>query len=604
MVPTTFVLCAALLAHDPLAEECEDRSNREPECIVLCQEKEEDDFARAKRLLYDQKPRAAIDAFRAVVAEDPANGVAWFYLGYCLHVVGWLDDALATHIRAAEVLTELLETQDFGEDTARIERHRASALYNAACACALLDKKEEAFGWLELAFEQGFENRMLLSRDPDLKSLHGDPRFASYLPAEAEASGLFQGNVRLLYTFVGESAGDQFGWKGRNAGDCNGDGVDDIVISAPYKKVRGANAGRVYAFSGATGELLFARDGAPGELFGVGLEAAGDVNADGAADVIVGATLGGEGAGRAYVLSGRDGETLLELSAREEGDYFGWKVAGVGDFDGDGHDDVAVGAPGSDEVGRDTGRAYVFSGADGSLLVAVDGENPGDELGSCVAGAVWGEERMLVIGAGDAGPRGGGRVYVFEYTDQDVFPLFHIEADETGVDLGRMFLSIVGDVNGDGVPDVYASDWENHARGKNTGRVYVHSGSDGERLLTLTGEHSGDGFGIGSAQAGDVDGDGLDDLIIGAWRSSQGAPSAGKCYLFSGDGTLLEEYVCTAAGAAFGFDAVGMGDLDGDGGQDFLVTSAWSDAKGKKTGRAFVIAGPLLDVVRTSRQED
>ena len=125
-----------------------------------------------------------------------------------------------------------------------------------------------------------------------------------------------------------------------------------------------------------------------------------------------------------------------------------------------------------------------------------------------------------------------------------------------------MFLSVIGDVDGDGVPDMYASDFTNAAKGPSTGRVYVHSGTDGRRLLTLTGETAGEGFGIGPATAGDVDGDGHDDLIVGAWQYAGAAVSGGRAYLYSGkDGALLKTYTCRMPGDTFGFDAVGMGDV-------------------------------------------
>jgi hypothetical protein len=99
-----------------------------------------------------------------------------------------------------------------------------------------------------------------------------------------------------------------------------------------------------------------------------------------------------------------------------------------------------------------------------------------------------------------------------------------------------------------------------------TGRIYVHSGADGIRVLTLTGEAGGDGFGIGPADAGDVDGDGYDDLIIGAWRYGGAAPAGGKVYLFSGrDASLLDTYTGKVPGETLGFDATGVGDVNGDG---------------------------------------
>src|SRR5207248_6323812 len=146
---------------------------------------------------------------------------------------------------------------------------------------------------------------------------------------------------------------------------------------------------------------------------------------------------------------------------------------------------------------------------------------------------------LLLVGAPNAGKSNAGRIYV--YDTLSTTPKFTIEADDTGAALGAMFLSVPGDVDGDGVPDVYASDWSNSAKGPSTGRIYVHSGRDGRRLLTLTGETPGEGFGIGPGIAGDVNGDGAADLIVGAWQYTGAAVSGGRTYLFSGrDGTLLK----------------------------------------------------------------
>jgi hypothetical protein len=121
--------------------------------------------------------------------------------------------------------------------------------------------------------------------------------------------------------------------------------------------------------------------------------------------------------------------------------------------------------------------------------------------------------------------------------------------------------------------------------------VYVHSGKTGRRLLTLTGETAGEGFGTCPAPAGDVDGDGHADLIVGSWQYAGAAVSGGRAYLYSGkDGRLLATYTCRIPGDTFGFDAVGMGDVDGDGTVDFLITSAWSGLHGFHSGRMFLIS--------------
>ncbi len=166
-----------------------------------------------------------------------------------------------------------------------------------------------------------------------------------------------------------------------------------------------------------------------------------------------------------------------------------------------------------------------------------------------------------------------------------VTPKFVVDADDTGGALGGMFVSVPGDFDRDGTPDIYISDWPNTAKGPFTGRIYVHSGKDGHRLFGLTGETAGEGFGTSPSVAGDVDGDGYPDLIVGAWQYARAAAGAGRAYLYSGkDGHLIKTFTCRVPGEAFGFDAVTMGDIDHDGIVDFLITSAYSAIHGYHSG--------------------
>jgi len=403
----------------------------------------------------------------------------------------------------------------------------------------------------------------------------------------------FVETFEVLLEIEGEAAGDQFGWIGRNAGDVDGDGHADILTSAPFKAIGGASAGRAYVYSGKTGELLHQWSGQPGDLFGIGIDSAGDVDADGHADLAVGAA-GAGGTGAAYVYSGKTGELLHTFKGENNADNFGRRVAGAGDLNEDGHDDIIVGAPNADGVADDVGKAFVFSGADGALLEMLEGERPGDAFGSCVDGYSDEKSKLLIIGAPSAGEGQRGATYVYKYSTRRTRPLFTIESQPGDTSLGRMFVSAVGDVNADGVVDVYASDWASNANGvQGSGRIYVHSGTDGERLLELSGKQAGEGFGIGTSEAGDVNGDGHDDLLVGAWQNADAAASGGKCTLFSGkDGSVLRTYTCATAGDTFGFDTTSLGDLDGDDVPDFLVTAAYSYIKGAQSGRVFVIAGP------------
>ncbi|MGD2069209.1 MAG: FG-GAP-like repeat-containing protein [Gemmatimonadota bacterium] len=520
----------------------------------------------AVRHIQAQEFERAVEILEEVTAREPENARAWSLLGVSLHSLGALDRAIAAHTRAAE-----------------FDQTRPTALFNLGLTYALKGDPDRAFRSLQEAEATGRVDMTRLDLDPDAESLRNDPRYAALLPSEAELADPFVEEVEVLHEWRGEHAGDQFGWIARDAGDVDGDGIHDVTTSAP---TWGENAGKVYLFSGRTGETLWTREGEPEWQLGLGIESAGDVNADGVPDVVAGAPFGD----RALVFHGRTGEVLLEIEAPQPGEFFARKAGDAGDVDGDGHDDLLLGGSRNDEAGEDTGRMYLFSGRDGSLLHAWTGEEPGDQFGAAGAGTTWARGGLYAIGAPNAGPSDRGRVYVYDgLTDE---PAFVIEADESGAFLGQMFVSIVGDVDGDGVPDVYGSDWADGALGRTTGRIYVHSGADGRRLLALGGEAAGDGFGIGTADAGDLDGDGHDDLVVGAWQQGSVAPSGGKVYVYSGrDGTLLFSITGKVPGETFGFDATGVGDVDGDGTPDLLLTSAWSSVHGARTGRMFVVSG-------------
>jgi len=405
--------------------------------------------------------------------------------------------------------------------------------------------------------------------------------------------------VTVIHEWLGESPGDQFGWIARVIGDVDADGCNDFVTSAPTRKNGGDNAGRVYVYSGRSGALMWKVDGAPGDQLGSGIEAAGDVNGDGIADVIASAPE----IDSAYLYSGRDGRTLRTLHGERPGDHFGEHVASVGDMDDDGYADVIIGAPGNNAAGKGAGRAYVYSGKSGRVLLTLTGERSGDAFGSTVAGYSDARSHFIVVGAPGAGARKTGRVYV--YSGLAAQPRFTIDADSTAVALGYMFVAVLGDVDGDGVPDIFASDWSDGSLGPRTGKTYVHSGRTGQRLYTFSGQTAGEGFGTTHSVAGDVNGDDRDDLIIGSWQYSALAPGAGRAYLYDGrTGKLLRTYTSRIPGETFGFDAVGFGEHDQHGQAELLITAGWSNVRGPHSGRIYLISTGLPIAAASSGSRD
>ena len=505
----------------------------------------------------------------AVLANEPTNAAVMRLLGAAKFRLDDFDGALASFQSALAIEPEM----------------PLPAMFTLSLVYAAKHDAEHAFEWLGKVHASRKFDMSQIEADPHLAGLKSDPRFAALLPTPADFADPFVESVKLIREWDGEGANDQFGWIARAMGDVDGDHIEDFVTSAPTKDVKGANAGRVYVYSTASGKLLWSVDGNPGDQLGSGIESAGDVDGDGIADVVAGAP----GSDQAFVYSGKDGEVLFQLLGPVKGDQFGNHVSGISDFNGDGHADIIVGAPGPAQNAKTPGHAYVYSGKDGRLLWTFTGEHPGDAYGSVATGYTKGGQRFIAIGAGTGGAKHTGRVYVHDRLANK--PKFVIDADDTGVALGYMFVAVTEDTDGDGVPDIFASDWSNAAKGAGTGRVYLHSGRTGKRLLTLTGETAGEGFGTTHSTAGDVDHDGYDDLIVGSWQYAGAALSGGRAYLYSGKtGTLLKTYTCRTPGDTFGFDAVGIGDTDGDGTTDLLITSGWSAVHGFHSGRILLIS--------------
>ena len=413
------------------------------------------------------------------------------------------------------------------------------------------------------------------------------------LAGPVSAAGPFvEPEAVALHTLTGEEVGDSYGWLAENIGDITGDGVNEFITTAPSNSEGGQNAGKIYVYSGLGGPPLHTHIGNPGEIFGWSGSRAGDVNNDGVPDYIVGGIGGGSVAGRVVVYSGANHAVLHEWSGNP-GEIFGWSGSRAGDVNGDGYDDLIVGAQAVSANGALAGRIYIFSGQDGSMLWQRDGLAAGDRLGSAVGlvGDVDGDGVPdQVAGAMGAGRKGGGEAYVFSGTDGATIYMLRPTGNPTL--FGRFFALGAGDINNDGVNDIFVADY-NAKRGKQdlddqlgTGRAYVFSGADGSRLHVLNAEHKNDGFGPGRG-IGDIKGDGYGDLIVAAYSSSAGAPFGGKVYLYSGrDGAIIRTITSNLANEFLGVDAIAIGDVNGDGLTDYAITGF-----GTTLGHVYIVAG-------------
>ena len=416
----------------------------------------------------------------------------------------------------------------------------------------------------------------------------------------------------------GEAASDNFGYSISAAGDVNGDGYDDIIVGAPYHDIGANDMGRAYVYLGGdpmnTTQVIVLNGVFVSDHFGHSVSYAGDVNGDGYSDVIVGAIwndAGGSNAGRAYIyLGGASMNNTVDvvLTGAEVNDEFGYSVSDAGDANGDGYGDVIVGAPYNDEGFSNGGRAYLYFGGssmNNSADVIFGGSGVDDNLGYSVstAGDVNGDGYSdLIVGApfNDVGGTNSGRVFIF-YGGTSINSIAKVIL--TGkVANGNLGWSVAdaGDVNGDGYGDVIAGAY---SWGTITGKAYIYFGDgtmDNIADVIMSGEAEGDNLGISVSTAGDVNGDGYSDVIVGANGSDVAAAGAGRAYLYlnslSGIDIPDESFTGSVSDDMFGWSVSEAGDVNGDGYADIIVGALYNDAAGTNAGRVYIFyGGSVLD---------
>jgi hypothetical protein len=304
-----------------------------------------------------------------------------------------------------------------------------------------------------------------------------------------------------------------------------------------------------------------------GAMLGFSVSSAGDVNGDGFDDVIVGAfsydtTEINEG--RAYLYHGSAwglGATPNWLAdGGQANDLFGYSVAGAGDVNGDGYDDVIVGALQYDGAAQNGGGAFVYHGSGSGLSSARDWPAAGNQgyawLGFSVAGAgdVNGDGFAdVIVGEPlfDVAAENEGRVYVYHGSASGLGPSPDWTANGNAAE-GRFGKSVAtaGDVNGDGFADVIVGADGYDDELVNQGRVYVYRGSGAGLAPTAAWFAEGDQeygqLGISVATAGDVDGDGFADVIAGARRYDNPEIDEGRAFLYHFAGAAYVPAASTA----------------------------------------------------------
>lgn len=311
--------------------------------------------------------------------------------------------------------------------------------------------------------------------------------------------------------------------------DVNGDSLADVIISSPSGQLAGMASGLVVARSPKSGAEIWRRMGSGDESYGWDLALADDVDADGKRELFVGAPAGK--AGRVYLLNGKNGAVLRTYAPATPTATFGWSIAGLGDLDGDGRGDLAVGAPlEADPSGVAVGGTFVLSAATGKELHHWRGADASGDFGEVVAGVgdLDGDGRgEVVVGSSrtsDQSRSRPGDVWVRSGSSGNV--IHHWAGTQAGELYGRMVVA-VGDLDGDGFEDLaIGAPWHRRGEAARTGRVEFRTGKTGAVLGELFGDEANGWFGWHIRRAPDPERRGRPALLIGSLRHSAGGDDA------------------------------------------------------------------------------
>ena len=489
-------------------------------------------------------------------------------------------------------------------------------------------------------------------------------------PAQFDLANLDGSNGFVLN---GIRRNDLSGRSVSGAGDVNGDGIDDLIVGAFGADLNGVNgAGSSYVvfgsdedfnaaieFSSLDGRNGFSINGiSPGSSSGNSVSGAGDVNGDGFDDLIIGAPFAdpsGRSSGQSYVVFGSDDgfSAAFNLANLDGGNGFvvnsinafyfsGSSVSGAGDINGDGFDDIIIGAPRAST----SGQSYVVFGSDAGFSAAFDLASLNGSNGFVLNSFAYDRSGFSVSGAGDingdgfddiivGAPRAStpdgiwsGQSYVVFGSDAGFEPAFDLASLDgsngfaiNGVnrfDQSGRSVSGAGDFNGDGFDDLIIDAPYADSNGRYSGQSYVVFGSSTgfDAALDLASLDGSNGFAIsridevdrflGSVSgAGDFNGDGFDDIIIGRYRNFPSGSRSGQSYMVFGSNTGFDVALDLASldgsnGFAingideddrFGSSVSSAGDINSDGFDDIIIGASGGDPNSKGSGRSYVVFG-------------
>lgn len=425
-----------------------------------------------------------------------------------------------------------------------------------------------------------------------------DRRFLEHLTLVGAAIGAGTASSAaqtIHHSIQAPAPATSFGGAVTMLGDWDGDGHDDFAVGDWKDAAQGEDAGTVIVYSGWSGAVLRQYHGLLKDRLGYWIDDAGDVNADGYADLLIGTLPHGDDAPYVGVVGGPNGDLIGILNGD---DLFGQCVAGVGDLNGDGHDDILVGVAHDSTNATRAGAAHVFSGR------YLTDSTPPLILQTHLGTSAEGRLGWRVASAGDIDDDGVGDILIGSQREGcSVSPaagIVRVFSGQTGA-LLRTVSSAACDGFGaslDGVGDVDLDGFDDFIVGASAGagRAIVYSGQTGLVLHEFTGEAGVDALGQSAAGAGDVNGDGFPDVVVGAYFA--GNSYQGRAYLYSGkDWQELARIDGDGPDDLFGGSVDGGRDVNGDGLMDVIAGAGQTSVS---TGFGYVeVFGPACATFAT-----